>query len=215
MKKFIIPALLFAAVMTTSCGSDAVEATDAKEVKDVKITATYGTLAENNSVDWRAWHYGKTGPRFGVVTISDAEASVNESMLAGGKFVLDIASLTVTSIEDSAKAQNLTDHLTSGDFFQTDSFPTATFEITDVDTASGDFNTKISGNLTIKGVSKNITFKANSDISEENLTLNSETFEVDRLDWGLNYKAEGLTGVIANESIHNDIAFTIHVNLTK
>ncbi|MGB1040373.1 MAG: YceI family protein, partial [Flavobacteriales bacterium] len=127
----------------------------------------------------------------------------------------NLANLTVTSIEDSAKAANLQGHLTSGDFFLTDSFPTASFEITSVDTMSGDFNSKVSGNLTIKGISKNITFNANTNITEDMVSVSSETFEVNRLDWDLNYKAEGFAGVIANESIHNDIAFTINVSVNK
>ena len=138
MKKFIIPALLFAAVLT-SCGSDAVTASDAKEVEVVTITGTYANLGDHNHVDWKAWHLGKTGERFGTVTLSSAEASVNESALVGGKFVMDLTALTVENFgEDTAQNEKLRGHLTSGDFFLTDSFPTATFEITSVDTTSGD-----------------------------------------------------------------------------
>lgn len=215
MKKFIIPALLMATMMT-SCGSDAVEATDAQEVKETAITATYSTLGDHNHVDWQAWHLGKTGERSGSVMLKDAEVSVNEGMLAGGKFVLDIAGLTVTNFgEDTAQNEKLRGHLTSGDFFLTDSFPTATFEITSVDTMSGDFNAKVSGNLTIKGISKNITFNAKVEIAEDAVSVSSETFEVNREDWGLTYNAEGTAGVPVDYLIANEIAFTIHANVTK
>lgn len=215
MKKLIIPALLMATMMT-SCGSDAVEATEAQEVQETAITATYSTLGDHNHVDWKAWHLGKTGERSGSVMLKEAEVSVNEGVLAGGKFVLDIAGLTVTNFgEDTAQNEKLRGHLTSGDFFLTDSFPTATFEITSVDTMSGDFNTKISGNLTIKGISKNITFNSNVEIAENAVTISSETFEVNREDWGLTYNAEGTAGVPVDYLISNEIAFTIHANVTK
>ncbi len=215
MKKFIIPALLMA-TMLTSCGSDAVEATEAQEVQETAITATYSTLGDHNHVDWKAWHLGKTVERSGSVMLKEAEVSVNEGVLAGGKFVLDIAGLTVTNFgEDTAQNEKLRGHLTSGDFFLTDSFPTATFEITSVDTMSGDFNTKISGNLTIKGISKNITFNSNVEIAENAVTISSETFEVNREDWGLTYNAEGTAGVPVDYLISNEIAFTIHANVTK
>lgn len=215
MKKFIIPALLFAAVMT-SCGSDAVEATDAQEVKEVAITGTYSTLGDHNHVDWKAWHLGKTGERFGKVMIKDAEASVNDGALAGGKFVLDLTSLTVENFgEDTAQNEKLRGHLTSGDFFLTDTFPTATFEITSVDSTAGDYNSSISGNLTIKGISKNITFNANVEVTEENVSISSETFEVNREDWGLTYHNEGTAGVPVDYLIANEIAFTIHASLAK
>ena len=215
MKKFILPALLAVAVMT-SCGSDAVEATDAKEVEEVAITATYSTLGDHNHVDWKAWHLAKTGERSGSVMLTSAEASVNEGMLAGGKFVLDIAGLTVTNFgDDTAQNEKLRGHLTNEDFFLTDSFPTATFEITSVDTMAGDFNSKINGNLTIKGITKNISFNANVDITDDAVALTSETFEVNREDWGLTYNAEGTAGVPVDYLIANEIAFTIHANVTK
>ena len=204
------------ATMMTSCGSDAVEATDAQEVTETAITATYSTLGDHNHVDWKAWHLGKTGERSGSVMLKDAEVSVNEGVLAGGKFVLDIAGLTVTNFgEDTAQNEKLRGHLASGDFFLTDSFPTAEFEITSVDTMSGDFNSKVSGNLTIKGISKNITFNANVEIAENAVTVSSETFEVNREDWGLTYNAEGTAGVPVDYLISNEIAFTIHANVTK
>ncbi len=215
MKKFIIPALLFAAVLT-SCGSDAVTATDAKEVEAVTITGTYNSLGDHNHIDWKAWHLGKTGERFGQVTLASAEASVNESALVGGKFVMDLTALTVENFgEDTIQNEKLRGHLVSGDFFLTDSFPTATFEITSVDTTSGDFNSIITGNLTIKGVSKSISFKSNVEITENAVSIASETFEVNRADWGLTYHAEGTVGVPADYLIANEIAFTIHANVTK
>lgn len=216
MKKFIIPALLFAAVMTTSCGSNAIEASDAKEVKEVAITGTYNVLGDHNHVDWKAWHLGKTGERFGKVTLESAEASVNEGALVGGKFVLDLTALTVENFgDDTVQNDKLRGHLTSGDFFLTDSFPTATFEITSVDTTSGDYNSVVTGNLTIKGVSKSISFNSNVEITEDALSISSETFEVNREDWGLTYHNEGTVGVPADYLIAKEIAFTIHSNLTK
>jgi polyisoprenoid-binding protein YceI len=215
MKKFILPALLAVALMT-SCGSNAVEATDALEVEQTAITATYSTLGDHNHVDWKAWHLAKTGERSGSVMIQSAEISVNEGALAGGKFVFDLANLTVTNFgEDTVQNEKLRGHLTSGDFFLTDSFPTATFEITSVDTMSGDFNSKISGNLTIKGISKNISFNANVEITEAAVSMTSESFEVNREDWGLTYNAEGTVGVAADYLISKEIEFTIHSSVTK
>ena len=120
MKKFILPALLMATIMT-SCGSDAVEATDEKEVKEVAITATYSTLGDHNHVDWQAWHVGKTGERSGSISIMSAEASVNEGMLAGGTWVLDMKSVTVTNFkgDETPKNAKLQGHLMSEAFFLT------------------------------------------------------------------------------------------------
>jgi polyisoprenoid-binding protein YceI len=206
------------ATIMTSCGSDAVEATDAKEVKEVAITATYSTLGDHNHVDWQAWHVGKTGERSGSITIMSAEASVNEGMLAGGTWVLDMKSVTVTNFkgDETPKNAKLQGHLMSEAFFLTDSFPTSTFEITSsMDTMIGESNTMISGNLTMKGVTKNISFPAKVEISETGVSITSGTFEINRTDWGLSYLAAGMEGVLADQVIDNEIEFTIHANVTK
>lgn len=49
-------------------------------------------------------------------------------------------------------------HLRSADFFDTDHYPTATFRSTSVEGTSEDF--VINGELTIKGVTRPVTFKA-------------------------------------------------------
>ena len=49
-------------------------------------------------------------------------------------------------------------HLKSGDFFEVEEFPTASYEITKVtENTAGDYNTLLEGNLTIKGITKPVT----------------------------------------------------------
>lgn len=215
MKKFIIPALFATAIMT-SCGNDAIKAGDEKEVIQQETNATYATVNDGTHVVWRAWHLGKTGDRFGKVMVSEATASTKNDMLTNGKFVLDITSLTVENFgDDTASSNDLSGHLKTGHFFLTDSFPTATFEITSVDTTSGDFNSTVNGNLTIKGVTKSISFNANVAATDDMLSINSEDFEVDRRDWNLTYNEAGTPGVADKYIIHDNIGFTINVNLSK
>ncbi|MGB1040372.1 MAG: hypothetical protein ACPGVD_05830, partial [Flavobacteriales bacterium] len=86
---------LLAVSVLMSCGSDAVEATDAKKVEETAITATYSTLGDQNQVDWKAWHFGKTAERFGHVTIKSGEVITEKNQLVSGKFEIDIENLTV------------------------------------------------------------------------------------------------------------------------
>jgi polyisoprenoid-binding protein YceI len=217
MKKMIISFLAIGTLMA-SCSDNAVQTEDAKTVEEVKTatTGTFNVVTEGTHLDWKAWHLGKTGERFGKVSIKDAEMLINEDKLTNGKFVIDIASLSVENFpNDSAKTADLSGHLIGADFFMVDSFPTASFEITSVEAIEGDFNTAIIGNLTIKDSTKSISFKSNVEITEESVTLMSETFEVNREDWGLTYHNEGTVGVPKDYLIHNNIAFTIHTKLTK
>jgi polyisoprenoid-binding protein YceI len=86
-------------------------------------------------------------------------------------------------------------HLLSGDFFDAEKFGVAKFEITKVEpyTANGTdtsivsgANFSVSGNLTIKDVTKNITFPAKVDLDENTLKAKGN-FDIDRRQWNMNY----------------------------
>jgi polyisoprenoid-binding protein YceI len=130
---------------------------------------------------------------------------------------MDMAAFTVDNFGDDKKSQaELTGHLQSQDFFEIEKFPTTTFDLARINPTKTDgFNSEITGNLTIKGVTKSITFKANVSVTAEKVSIVSEDFAVDRTDWGLLYNVEGTEGVPADYLIANDIGFTIDVNVSK
>ena len=84
--------------------------------------------------------------------------------------------LTSEDLKDDKENQaKLDGHLKSGDFFEVEKFPTASFEITKVTpNETGDYNTLIDGNLTVKGVSKPISFNTNVVVKDGVATIKSE-----------------------------------------
>lgn len=89
-----------------------------------------------------------------------------------------------TTWSDSKK---LTGHLKSEDFFHVEKFPTAIFKTTEIASAEGiDGSHRVTGNLTLHGVTKSISFPASFSVSEESVTLNSE-FAINRKDFGIVY----------------------------
>lgn len=129
---------------------------------------------------------------------------------------MDMASITVESFGDDAEsAGKLTGHLQNADFFNVEAHPTATFELTGIESAEGEFNSTITGNLAIMDSTKSITFNANVNVSDAEVSINSEDFAVDRRDWGIVYNVEGTEGVPVDYIVANDMGFTINVVLTK
>jgi polyisoprenoid-binding protein YceI len=91
--------------------------------------------------------------------------------------------------------EKLHPHLLSGDFFDADKFSTAKFEITKVEpykanssdtsiVSGANFN--VSGNFTLKDVTKNITFPARIDLDDNTLKAKGN-FDIDRTQWKMNY----------------------------
>ena len=176
--------------------------------------STYSKVSDESKVEWKAWHLGKTGERYGIVKLKSGKLNLKDGKLYSGKFIMDILNLTVENFDDDNN-EKLMDHLNSMDFFMTDEFPTAKFEITNATPIEGEYNYLLEGNLLIKNVNKNIQFNVNVIQTEKEISLVSEYFEVDRTDWGLNYHTESSVGIPVDYLIANEIAFKIHLKLTK
>lgn len=219
MRKITLVALVFGAFLA-SCSDNGkqVEAGDAKAVETVKTekTVEFKTVVAGSYLDWRAAHLGGVQPRFGKLFVKSAEILVNNSQVSNATIVVDMNTLTVESfVDDEESTGKLTGHLLSPDLFNTEVYPTAKFEMTSVNAGSGEYNSSITGNLTILDVTKSITFNANVTVSENEVSVKSEDFAITRQDWGIIYHTEGDEGVPAEYVIANDIGFTINVTIAK
>ncbi|KLT67410.1 YceI family protein [Pedobacter sp. BMA] len=201
MKKLFLalPALLLLA----SCGGSSndsakttTEQTAATQTGETLALDTVGT-----SVDWKATHKGGLAPRWGKISVTSGSVSVNNDSLTGGEFTINLASLKVdpaSVTEKDKKASDLEGHLKSPDFFDVAKFPTAKFVITKVEPFTGaqpssllkDPNYLISGNLTLRDSTLNITFPSKVEVAATGVTATAK-FIIDRSAWGINYKAEG------------------------
>ena len=176
---------------TSAPDADKANASDA-----VQPTATAGDSLKidlNNSVvNWVGTK--QTGKHEGTFKIADGVFTLERGNLKGGTFTIDVTSLNVTDLTGDEKGQ-LEGHLKSGDFFETEKFPTAKFEITSIapyDAATATSKLEgathvISGNLTLKGVTKNISFPAKVSMQDGTLSAQAD-FNIDRTEWEMNYK---------------------------
>jgi len=218
MKKVLLSVIIVSAMMT-SCSNNG-KKTEAKKAEKVKVvqnneTSTFINVSEGN-IKWRASHIGGVQPRYGKIDYKSASVLVNDGKLTNATFLVNMSTLTVESFPKGAEEiTKLTGHLQSEDFFNIEKYPTSKFELTNLNSSTGDYNSKVTGNLTILDITKSITFSANINVTENQVSIQSEDFSVDRTDWGLKYNVEGTEGVPIDYIIANDIGFTINVTLTK
>ncbi|HLV47419.1 MAG TPA: YceI family protein [Flavobacterium sp.] len=204
MKKLSILALALSAVLISCNNKTGDKASTAEEQEVAAQTGeTFNVDTDNSAVKWTGYHKGGLNPRFGVVKTTGT-VSVENGVVTGGEFNLDINSLATdeASVDPATSggktADDLTGHLKSADFFDVEKYPTASFHITGVaafDAANqesvveGATNT-ISGNLTIKDKTVNVTFPAKVVVAETGVSIESK-FTINRQDWGLTYGTEG------------------------
>ena len=92
--------------------------------------------------------------------------------------------LTIQTTSLFADKEKLTKHLKSPDFFDVGKFPTATFRSTEIK-KDGAGHT-ISGDLTLHGVTKRISFPATISATDSEVSAKAE-FSINRQDFGIAY----------------------------
>ncbi len=182
MKKqsFIALAILISGVFFISCKSEKkTEVKEAVEVEERVIDAADSgfKVASTSILNWKANQIG--GGHYGTFNVESGTISLSENSITGGSFVIDIKSLKVTDVKEKEDNKDITDHLLNPDFFDSDKFPKAYFTITKVEGAV------ISGNLKMKGIEKNISFPVKLNVTDNTLSLTSDTFTIDRTVWGI------------------------------
>lgn len=225
-----------AAMIAFSCNkpTETVETTEAQEVaaaegKTLEIVPTETTIA------WRG--YKPAGQHFGKIPAVEGTLAVQGEEITGGKFTFDITGLKIEDMQESDESYGkLWGHLQSPDFFDAANYPQATFEITGVEPfTAGDViedkeqfvtdNTPkaaseitpenpthwISGNLTMRGTTKNIKFPAAVSI-ENGAVVAKAGFNIDRTAWGLAYGDEATAVDKAKDKfIYNTVSLELDV----
>lgn len=120
--------------------------------------------------------------------------------VVGESNILQKISVEIQTESLWADNPKLTNHLKSQDFFNVREHPTAKFESTTIswmfepkDAADDEYQVgeyEITGNLTLLGNTREITFPAKVQVNESGLTLNSE-FNIDRTQFGMTYGQNG------------------------
>lgn len=202
------------ALVVFACGPSGktVETSDAKEVAASEDATVINVNTTASQVTWVG--HKPAGKHNGTIGITAGEISVKGSEIVAGKFTIDINSITNLDMAGSKGATDLEGHLKSPDFFDAANFPEATFEVTGVSTFDAakleadkeEYQTDfapaklseivvenpthfISGNLTMRGTTKNITFPA-AVIIENGVVRAAANFNIDRTVWGLKYGDE-------------------------
>ena len=237
--KFIKPIGLFVATaaIAFACGAptETVETSDAQEVGSAE-GKTLAIDQTSSNISWRGYKPG--GEHFGKIPTTEGAVIISGDQITGGKFTFDITGLKIEDMPaEDENYGKLYGHLQSADFFDAANHPTATFEITAVEPfKTGDtiadkeeFSSEhtpktdsalspadpthwISGNLTMRGTTKNIKFPAT--VSMENGTVSAKAgFNIDRTVWGLSYGDEATaTDKAKDKFIYNTVSLELDVN---
>jgi polyisoprenoid-binding protein YceI len=208
-----------------SGGGQKTETSEARETTVKSSDLMYSVDLNESYVAWEG--YKPTGKHDGTVSLLSGKLNFKGDDLVGGEFVMDMNSITVLDLTDEDSNAKLTGHLKSDDFFDVEKYPTARFVITDVeaidasqvapDKERGDIvpTHAISGNLSMKDVTKNITFNAKVSRDGDRFVAETNQFFIDRVVWNVQYGSKTLFANLQDNFINDEMGLNIHLEVTR
>ncbi len=164
------------------------------EVKNVDV--------EKSTVTWKGTKL-IGGSHAGNIKLISGFLSFTDDKISGGKFVINMKAISSTDLKGKSKLK-IEKHLKASRFFGVEKHPTSSFLITKISYIS-DNQYQITGNFTIKDISKSNTFilKITKHTASGKIILK-------RKDFNIRY-GSGFFGSIADKGISNK--FVLNINL--
>ena len=142
----------------------------------------------------------------GTVNIKKGILNINHGILVGGQISIDMNSIHTTDMETRLN-KKLDNHLKDEDFFNVEKFPEATLKIRKSVRGEGKMY-KIVADLTIKDITRPISFMAEVDINGANFVASAE-LNIDRTKWDIKYKSGSIFKDLGDKAILDEIKFEI------
>ncbi len=152
------------------------------------------------------------GTHTGHISLESGLVIMDGTQLKGGQFIIDMNTITVTDLTGSRK-ERLENHLRSEDFFEIEKHPKTTFKITEV--RRNGQQLAITGDLTMKNITKSITFPASVTRSGDRLTAQAKDVTIDRTQFDVKYRSGNFFSGLGDRAISDQITMDIELVAKK
>jgi len=214
---FVLSILSFVVI---SCGGPKGEKAQTGEAMDAPETGidyiAYSIIPEESNLSWLGTK--PTGEHYGGVDITEGELRMEDDRIVGGMIVFNMESISNEDLKDSPEYhKKLVNHLKSVDFFNVSGHPRASFEIVSMEpldaeqSSDKDATHSVTGNLTIKDISRSISFPVKVEMQDGKLIAEAPQFLIDRTEWDIRYKSKKFFDDLKDQFIHDDIGISFIV----
>ena len=217
--------LVMLLVFASSCGEDGKDGSATKDAQPTQADSSFAQqaylVADSSHATWvgrsiKDRHHGR-------LPFAKSSLSVQNGQVTKADFVIDVKKISVAHPEDKENATKLRNHLLSVDFFDAERFPTASFELTSsasydtTSTKKSDLSAEdkthrtedpthvLTGNLSIRGTEREVSFPARLEFKDDQLTAVAK-FNIDRTEFGIKYGDESaVVDKIKDQFIYNKV----------
>ena len=212
---------------TNAPDSDKAKTTEAQEVTTDTSSTSWKINTSDSKIEWVGTKV--SGYHTGSIPLKDGDIFVKSGEVIGGNFLMNVKDMSISGPKsvDEASNKKLLGHLKSADFFDVEKYPEAKFELTALKPYTGAAKDSadprqeeineykvtnpthtVSGNLTLKDVTKNIEFPAQVTVKGDVADAIAK-FNINRKDWGIVYPGK------PDDLIRDQIHLGIHIVAKK
>lgn len=166
--------------------------------------ATYTVDTENSTLTWTGYHLAKSYEHSGNIQVKSGSLEIEGNAVTGGQFVIDMNSISNSDIADEKKNAKLVGHLKSDDFFAVEKFPEAKLVVKGTDDG------KTTGDLTIRGITKSITFDTTIKENSDSKVVLGASIMVPRTDFEVMYGWK-----VENAILSGEFKLDVEITATK
>ncbi len=160
---------------------------------------------QKSTIKWIGEYTFYFGGHDGNINFKEGYFIKTKDVITGGEFIIDMNSIINNDIKKGSKGnKNIVNHLKDSDFFDVKKFPLAKLVITKIK-YSDKTNARIIANLTLKGITKEIDFRAEFDYKNKEIKTR---FKIDRRVWNISYQSK-----FKNSVISDAIGFEVSIKL--
>lgn len=203
-------------LLFTACGQQAnqtINITESQEIKNAETNqkaamnseltdGTYTLDTARSNLSWSASRLAAT-PHTGTAPIKNG-ALILEKESAWGDFTINLAQIT-----EAKNNERFLNHVKSADFFDVEKHPTSQFTISNAE-RKDDGSYEITGDLTIKDITNEITFPATITSNNGELQASAK-FEINRLNWNITYDSGSIFSELGDRAIKDEIGFELNL----
>lgn len=177
--------------------------------------ATVNASAEEYAIDAQKSKLAWTGEKLvkshhGTVDIKSGSLIKSGNQIIGD-FVIDMTTIKDEDLQDKTWNDKLIGHLKSDDFFSVEKHNNAFLKIKKmVAKQDGDNNQLVTADLTIKGITNEITFPAKVDFNGNTMNAYAK-FDIDRSKWNVRFGSKSFFNDLGDAMIKDEIKFEVNL----
>ncbi|HEY9583513.1 MAG TPA: YceI family protein [Candidatus Paceibacterota bacterium] len=194
--------------------TDMVDQTEVTATSSVNIPdGTYIASSTDAKINWTGRKVIlKNWVDKGTIDLKEGSLIVENGAIVSNRFVIDMTTIKPLTTGMGGNQDRLATHLKSDDFFDAAKYPVSTF-IAKEFTASTSNAYIVKGDLTIKGITKEISIPITFDYSDPAFVLARGSVDIDRTLWDVRYGSEKFFRSLGDNVIDDKFNLAFDVKL--